>query len=94
MGYDTCFTWTHLKGLFQSKIQFCVIDEGDTAKMRKWLDSTIATIQLETIIIIDAFTAKSAQTFQPFPLVPLSVMRMNFDSPQIFLNCVGYQQYY
>ena len=21
-------------------------------------------------------------------------MRMNFDSPQIFLDCVGYQQYY
>ena len=58
---------THLKGLFQSKIQSCVIDKGDTAKMRTWLDSVneyqhnvTTTIQLETIIIIGAFTAKSA----------------------------------
>ena len=30
----------------------------------------------------------------PPPLAPLSVMRMNFDSPQIFLDCVSYKQYY
>ena len=39
MGYDTCFTWTHLKGLVQSKIQSCVIDKGkneDMIKLRYW----------------------------------------------------------
>ena len=55
------------------------------------MNTVTATIQLETIHIIGAFTAKSALTFQPPPLVSLSVMRMNFDSPQIFLHCVGYQ---
>ena len=30
----------------------------------------------------------------PPPLVPLSIVRMKFDSPQIFLDCIGDQQDY
>ena len=44
-----------------------MFDKGDTAKMRTWLDSVnehqntvTATIQLETNLIVGAFTAKSA----------------------------------
>ena len=54
-----------------------------------------ATIQLETILIIACMHGEECVNIStPHPLVPLSVMRMNFDSPQIFLDCVGYQQYY
>ena len=75
--------------------------KGDTAKMRIWLDSVnehqntvTATLQLETILIIGAFTGRVRKHYKPSPLGPLFIMQMNFDFPQFFLDCVGYQQYY
>ena len=67
--------------------------------MRTWLDSVnghqntvTATIQLENPSMVHS-QRRLHKHYLP-PLVPLSDMRINFDSPQIFLDCVGYQQYY
>ena len=69
--------------------------------MRTWLDSVnehqntvTATIQLRDHSYNWCMHGEECVNISPPPLAPLSVMRMNFDSPQIFLDCVSYKQYY